>query len=148
MDLPMFEPRSCGTCTKCCDGNLSGIIFGREMMPGKPCHFVATGQGCTIYDKRPVSPCQEYKCLWLMNEEVPAWLKPSLSNIIIDNQTIGGIDYVRAIEAGTTMTAEVLTWVVQFAIKNGYNLMWKVKGTKFWIGSAEFNELMQSSVEK
>lgn len=143
MELPMLEPRSCGTCTKCCDGNLKAEIYGHKMTPGRPCHFVATGQGCTIYADRPVSPCQEYKCLWLMNREVPEWLKPSLTDIIIDNQTINGIDYVRAIEAGSNMNAEVLTWFIQFAIKNGYNAMWKVKGTSFWIGSPEFNAAME-----
>jgi len=46
--------RTCGGCTACCDGWLTGNILGHELAPGKPCHFRGDG-GCTIYDgARPI----------------------------------------------------------------------------------------------
>src|SRR3989442_13418110 len=57
--------RQCGTCTACCDGWVAGNIRGHEMKPGQPCHF--RGEGCcTIYAQRPVEPCRNFVCGWLM----------------------------------------------------------------------------------
>src|SRR2546430_13952490 len=57
--------RQCGTCTACCDGWVAGKIRGHEMKPGQPCHF--RGEGCcTIYAQRPVEPCRNFVCGWLM----------------------------------------------------------------------------------
>jgi hypothetical protein len=35
------------------------------MRPGVPCQH-CTQTGCAIYDRRPVEPCREFVCAWLM----------------------------------------------------------------------------------
>jgi hypothetical protein len=81
--------------------------------------------------------------MWLSNTEVPAWLKPSLSNCIIDTQTTDGISYMRVMEAGGKIPIEGLSWAIQFAIKNGKNIKWGINGTYFYIGSKEFSDQVE-----
>src|SRR2546429_2992745 len=57
--------RKCGTCTACGDGWVAGNTRGPERKPGQPCHF-GGGGCCTIYAQRPVEPCRNFVCGWLM----------------------------------------------------------------------------------
>jgi hypothetical protein len=53
--------RTCGGCTACCK-----ILAIKELNKpaGKRCKHCAPNEGCTIYERRPLS-CQYYRCLWL-----------------------------------------------------------------------------------
>lgn len=133
-----MEKRSCGTCTKCCEGWLSGKAFGNSFYPGKPCHFVIIGKGCSVYAKRPQDPCISYKCGWLTNLDIPEWLKPEFSNVIIDFRNIEEHTYINLIEAGGIVSSRVLNWFIQFALNNQLNAIWQVEGGKNWIGSEGF----------
>ena len=117
----MDTKRTCGTCTKCCEGYLSGEAFGHTFYPGKPCHFIAIGKGCSIYDKRPQDPCVSYKCGWLTNSEIPEWMKPNEIDAIIDMRQIKEFEYINLREAGNPMQAKVLNWLFQYILKNGLN---------------------------
>jgi len=134
--------RKCGDCTKCCEGNLSGNALGHSFYPGKPCHFISIGQGCTVYEKRPIEPCVTYKCLWLSDENIPEWFKPNEINAILDTRKIENIDYINVLEAGETLRADVLSWVIMYALNNGLNLRWTIKNGSNYIGSSEFLEVM------
>lgn len=134
--------RSCGDCTKCCEGWLQGEALGHKFYQGRPCHFLAIGKGCTVYAKRPKDPCQSYKCGWLQNEEIPEWMKPSEINAIVDFRDIEGIPYLRVKEAGQILSSKVLTWVIQYAISKNMNIYWEVDGGKNWLGSPEFQEAL------
>lgn len=136
------EKRSCGTCTKCCEGWLSGYIYGEWMQPGSPCQFSQPGRGCAIYENRPQSPCQQYSCMWLRDTSVPEWLKPEFVNAIIDEEVIDGISFIRLVEAGAPMSAQVLSWVVKYAKLNNRNLYWEVNNGKNYMGSKEFVAMM------
>jgi hypothetical protein len=138
-----MEKRSCGTCTKCCEGYLSGEALGHTFYLGKPCHFLAIGTGCTVYEKRPKDPCVSYKCAWLTNTDVPMWMKPSDVHAIIDSKIINGVEYFRVTEAGITLDSKVLTWAIEYALRTKSNLLWKVAGGFHWLGSSEFNVIMQ-----
>ena len=138
--LPEIPDRSCGTCTKCCEGWLDGSVLGEWMQPGIPCPFVEMNKGCTIYNDRPYDPCRQYSCLWLKDKNIPNWMKPETSNAILDDAKVDGIPYLRLIEAGTPLRPEVLTWVVKYAVKNDKNLYWQVNNTAHWIGSKPFME--------
>lgn len=137
--------RQCGTCTKCCEGWLSGEAHGKPFYKGKPCHFISIGKGCSIYAKRPKDPCVSYKCDWLLNEEIPEWMKPSDINAIIDTQYIKDISYLRLIEAGETLRSNVLTYLMLYALNNKLNFYWEVNGSKNWIGAPDFLEAMKES---
>ncbi len=135
--------RSCGTCTKCCEGWLSSEALGHTFYPGKPCHFITIGKGCTIYSKRPKDPCQSYKCGWIQNEDIPEWMKPSEINAIIDYRMIDNIPYLNVKEAGSVLSSKVLTWIIKYALERKANLYWEVEGGKNWLGSPEFIKAIQ-----
>ena len=144
--------RSCGTCTKCCEGYLPSTVKGRPFYKGKPCHFIEIGKGCTIYPERPVDPCVVYKCLWLTDDEVPTWMKPNEIDAIIDQRQISGISYINIVEAGKTLDSRVLSWVITDLIPQGKNVKWELDNGYNWFGSPEFlkamNEFMAPKAPK
>ena len=141
-----MSKRTCGNCTKCCEGWLDGEALGYKFYAGRPCHFIAIGKGCSVYSKRPKEPCQSYKCAWLLDENIPEWMKPSDVNSILDYRTTSnGIPYMSLIEAGSTLSSQVLTWVIQAALKNKANLIWRINGGMHWIGSPEFIQAIQET---
>jgi hypothetical protein len=137
--------RECGDCTKCCEGFLVGSVQGKDFYPGKPCHFIEIGKGCTIYKDRPVDPCKRYKCGWLVDEEMPEWLKPNQSNVIIDVRDAEGIPFINVIEAGETLRSDVLSWLITNALNKAWNLRWTIKDSSHWIGSQEFLVVMEKT---
>jgi hypothetical protein len=145
--LPVVNGRSCEGCTKCCEGHLRADIKGNFMGmqdDGKivPCPFVKVGEGCGSYEDRPVSPCKIFQCDWLTNEQIPESFKPSRSNSIFTTRTIRGVEYTMLIEAGRKLDSEVLSWAISDALANGKNFAWRVLGNIFWVGSEEFNNMM------
>ena len=130
--------RSCGTCTKCCEGFLHGNVNNKPFFKGRPCHFVSIGKGCTTYETRPVSPCIEFTCAWLTDPEIPEWMKPDAINAIIEERTVEGIPYTRVTEAGSSLDNKVLNWVIYNKILPGANIFWSVDGGENFVGSQEF----------
>lgn len=150
--LPTVEGRSCGECTKCCEGHLSGEIKlsdGRESWIGQeedgtlhPCGFLKLGEGCGAYSERPTIPCKVFKCDWLTNPSIPESFKPDRSRAIFSTRTINGIEYMKLIEAGGKLDSEVLSWAIEYALMNGINFSWRVLENIFWLGNEEFNVMM------
>jgi hypothetical protein len=139
-----MNKRSCGSCTKCCEGYLTGEAKGKSFYPGKPCHFIAIGKGCTIYAERPLNPCVTYKCGWLTNMDIPEWMKPSDVDAIIDERELHGMRYINLREAGSPVQARVLNWFFQYILATGKNAVWEVEGGLNWCGSPEFNFVMET----
>jgi hypothetical protein len=138
--------RQCGDCTKCCEGHLVGEALGKSFFKSKPCHFVAIGNGCTVYEERPKNPCASYKCEWLINPEIPEYMKPNLINTIIEKRkTKSGIEYLNVVEAGAVLKAGVLSNLLLHALGNRINIAWEVEGGKNWIGSEKFLEEMDKA---
>jgi len=133
-----IRERSCGTCTKCCDGYLSGEVHGIPMFPGKPCHFVDMDSGCSIYEDRPEHPCKSFKCQWLADPNFPEWVKPNLVNAIFVNYSIGEHQYFSLIEAGGILETAILSWAVSYMSLNKFNFTWSYNGGVSAIGSDEF----------
>lgn len=144
-NLPIVNNRSCGTCTKCCEGNLRFKLkeFNIEVLNSKPCPFVEANNGCTIHERRPQSPCRDFLCDWLTNEDIPEELKPSLTNTIIYTKTINGIKFMRLTEAGSKMDSAVLSWATQYCISNRINFVWRVEDKVYWFGDPNFNLMME-----
>ena len=136
------DERSCEGCTKCCVGWLTANIHGEEMYPGKPCHFVEIGKGCTIYKDRPRDPCKKFVCMWKAVDEVPLEFKPSEVDVILTRAEINGSPYLNAVEAGSTMNPLVLSWFVSYCVSKKINAHWAVDGKAFWMGIDPFNEAM------
>lgn len=137
--------RKCGDCTACCEGWLRAVIGGKEMSPGQPCQFL--DKTCTIYDKRPKNPCQDYVCAWLSGE-LPMSLKPNFVKLIVSKKGYKNIEYYDATEAGKRITAPVLNELIQWAHKNKKNLLYRMQDQAYTIGTEEFmalqNEILKS----
>lgn len=138
------ESRSCDGCTACCDGWLVGEAHGYHFWPGRRCHFVRS-DGCSIYDSRPHDPCHTYKCEWLINDKIPEWLKPSMSNIIITERDEKGFKYWEISETGGKMPTEVLSWLFQEYVKGNIPFL-KYQLNSGWnvVGSNEFFNAMSN----
>lgn len=131
--------RQCDECTECCKGWLTANIYGKEMVSGRPCHFLAKG-GCSIYKDRPQEPCVTYNCAWLIDPEIPEWLKPSTSKVILSWKNSPFGDFLEAKECGEKMDATVLNWIYIYAGQNNFNLAIEVAGSWYFRGPPEFTE--------
>ena len=131
--------RSCDGCTECCQGHLRCTVLGRELTRGSPCHYVGR-QGCTVYEARPVSPCQTYKCVWLMNDDLPLWMKPEHSGVIVTKRPYGneGKWFWDVIETRGTMSTKVLRWLMIQHINTRLPMRIQIEGGQNLFGSAEF----------
>lgn len=112
------------------------------MFPGKPCHFVAIGKGCTEYDERPEQPCKKFLCGWRVIDEMPDSFKPSESHVIFAfyQTPKNKIQYLKIVKAPTNPSIEVLTWAVIYAVNNKINLAWDVNDKTYYIGDIKFCE--------
>ena len=147
--LPVVNGRSCEGCTKCCEGHLRAELGTEKYFMGindegvrVPCPFVKIGEGCGVYEARPVSPCQTFRCDYLTDETMPESFKPSISQAIFSTRKIKDVEYTMLIEAGRKLDSEVLSWAIEKHLSEGTNFAWRVLGNIFWIGSEEFNNMM------
>ena len=132
--------RDCEGCTKCCEGWLWSEAYGHKFWPGRPCHFMCE-KGCSIYENRPVDPCKNFKCEWLTNSDIPEWMKPSVSNVIIckrienNNELLEFTEVLEFIEAGSRLDPRVLSWIfmnfvnkkigdVKYQLDGGWNYIY------------------------
>ena len=144
IDLPIVSnKRECGTCTKCCEGWLSGNIRGYDMSPGKPCFFVEQGVGCKDYENRPTMPCKVFSCGWKEIIEMPEHFKPEKSGVILKWSNEGDTKWIAIVKAPLEPSAEFLSWVISYATPFKFNLFWSIKDNNYWLGSYEFSKLME-----
>jgi hypothetical protein len=135
--------RTCGTCTKCCEGYITATIRGQEVSPGKPCFLLQIGKGCVDYDNRPDDPCKMFECEWLANMQVPDWLYPDKSGVIIHNQKIERIPYLRMTPTTNLPSRSALVWFLAHGIKNNINICWVDAEGEHWSGDTIFEEAME-----
>lgn len=131
--------KSCGTCTKCCDGWLMANIKGHSMYPGKPCYFVEIGKGCTIYEDRPENPCKNFSCAWLDIEEMPDEFKPENSNTIMHWNS----RYWAISKAPNEPTPEFLSWAIDYVKSKNQNMLWYIDNKGYWHGDEQFCKDME-----
>ena len=145
INIPVVSlDRSCNGCTACCEGWLHGSAHEHLYWRGRKCHYVGT-QGCTIYESRPVDPCQTYRCQWLTNNFFPEWMKPVLSKIIITERDCKGIKYFEIVETGQKMDSTILSWLfIEHVNGNLPNLHYMIDGGWNLIGTPEFVSAMRS----
>ena len=135
--------RSCDGCAKCCEGWLSGEAYGHAFFRGRPCFFL--NKTCSIYDKRPESPCRTYKCGWIEDETFPHWMKPDQINAIINKRFHKGIEFYSIIEAGSILDSKTLSWLIQWALNNSKNIQYHIDGGVNNLGSQEFMKAINES---
>lgn len=129
--------RSCDGCTKCCEGWLHGEAYGHKFWRGRQCHYVCNKK-CSIYKNRPNDPCKTFKCQWLINKNVPQWMKPDQVNAILVSRKKGNFEYLEIVEAGEKLKSEVLSWAIMYALQNKINLFYTINGGPNRIGNEDF----------
>jgi hypothetical protein len=132
--------RSCGTCTACCDGWLTGNIRGHEMSVGVPCHFRGAG-GCTIYEDRPADPCRGFFCAWrLSGNPFPESFRPDrLGVIVLTTQWRDRVAYY-LVPAGRELDETFLEWMRKYSTATGTPFAFKLNGRDRGYGSPEFQQ--------
>ena len=134
--------RICGDCSICCEGWLFATVNGYNIYPGRPCQFM--NKGCTIYDERPDFPCRAFKCDWLENNDIPEWLQPNLSKVILSTHRWGENNdkiFLRATECGKKMDSAVLCWLFEYHLRTNIPLAVQVNGGWTHFGE-EFKEFI------
>jgi hypothetical protein len=100
-------------------------IQGHPVYPGRPCPH-STGRGCDDYANRPVDPCIDFNCGWIVeNSPLPEWMKPSNAKVIvIFNKTRWqGLPVDVAVPIGGRIPPRALNWLKEFAARNGRPLL-------------------------
>lgn len=120
--------RACGECARCCEGWLSGTVYGHAFSPGTPCFFLE--KTCSIYNERPADPCQSYRCAWLSEDIFPMWMKPSLSNLLISKRMdeASNASYYVVDTTGDHYDSRALAWIERWAIETNANVEYRVGG--------------------
>lgn len=120
--------KQCGTCTKCCDGSALrvGTINNNIIPDGKPCIFLdQKNKKCLDYDNRPQFPCKEYMCMWLEFEDVPIWMKPEYSDVIVTHINFNNNSFLWITPFKTEYSAKYLSYVIEYAKKNKMNVIYQ-----------------------
>ena len=134
--------RTCGNCTKCCEGHLYTVINGQELTPGNPCYLLQIGKGCSDYDNRPEEPCQTFNCQWITNPDIPEDLYPKTSGVLITVQKIDDIMFMKLTCAPNEPTADQLTWFIMYGLRKKINIAWDTLKKKYWMGDTLFTRAM------
>ncbi len=119
------QSRECSACTACCDGWISLTVRGEEIGIDHPCPH-ATDSGCGIYAERPVEPCKNFKCGWLIDESpLPDWMRPDNAKVIVmfNKYSREGRQVDAAITMGETLPPASLEWLKNFTLQNGRALL-------------------------
>ena len=100
-------------------------IQGHPVYPGRPCPH-STGEGCDDYANRPVDPCINFNCGWVVeNSPLPEWMKPNNAKVIvIFNKTRWrGLPVDVAVPIGRRIPPRALTWLKEFSASHARPLL-------------------------
>ncbi len=136
--------RTCGTCTKCCDGWLSVDVYGNKVNVGNPCIFKKESCGCSIYQDKPIT-CKEFLCGWIRDDGTmfEEWMKPEIVNFILVYYKVEELNWYKLVQAGEDINTLMLSYVIQKALRQNINLEYWIDNTQFLIGSEEFKKYVK-----
>lgn len=107
--------KSCDGCKKCCEGWLTTKVFDFEIGPGiGGCRFLGSS-GCNVYQVRPYDPCKVFQCGWKENSNIPDFMKPDLSNVILLVRYVEDIHFYRIVKCGSDLTSQVSDWAKAYS---------------------------------
>jgi len=136
--MEIENSRSCGSCTACCEGWLFGKAYDYSFWRGRKCHYLGSS-GCSIYGQHPDVPCKSFKCVWLTNLNIPEWMKPNESGIILTYSTYLDFEYLLVTETNIPLKAEVLSWLfMEYINGNIGNFCYQLNSGLNYVGSTEF----------
>ena len=120
------NPRQCQPCTACCDGWVQMNIRGADVYPGCACPH-STGKGCNDYANRPIDPCDNFNCGWVIpNSPLPEWMKPCDAKVVVlfNKFQWQGLPVDLATPVGKRIPPRALNWLKQFAEQQGRPLVY------------------------
>lgn len=100
-------------------------IKGHPVYPGRPCPH-STGKGCDDYANRPLDPCINFNCGWLVaGSPLPDWMKPDNARVIVifNKTTWQGLPVDVAVPVGRRIPPRALNWLKAFAEQHGRPLL-------------------------
>jgi hypothetical protein len=136
--------RSCAECTACCDGWLKINVRGQDVFPGNPCRF-SFAHKCSIYDDRPVDPCQQFVCGWLADKSpLPEWMRPDKAKLILLPASFQwrGIPVHVAVAVGARAKEKAIDWLRGFCLKSRRPLVFQMDGEWIAYGPPQFQAEM------
>jgi hypothetical protein len=89
------------------------VIDGVQVYPGRPCPH-STAKGCDIYENRPIDPCANFYCGWIVpNSPLPEWMKPNNGKVIVIFNKLqwNGIPVDLAVPVGKRIPPRSLEWL-------------------------------------
>jgi hypothetical protein len=101
-------------------------IKGTDVYPGCPC-LHSTGKGCNDYASRPLDPCDNFNCGWVIpNSPLPDWMKPNEAKVMVlfNKFQWRGLPVDVAIPVGKRIPPRALNWLKQFAEQQGRPLVY------------------------
>ena len=134
--------KNCNGCTRCCEGWLTTKVYDFDIGPGiGGCRFLGKN-GCNIYQTRPHDPCKVFQCGWKENTQVPEFMRPDLSNVILLVRFIESFHFYRIVKCGDDLLPEVVKWAKDYS-ELGNHLIAYDKDSNLLIFSKErkFREL-------
>lgn len=100
-------------------------IQGIPVYPGKPCPH-STGSGCDDYANRPIDPCINFNCGWVIDgSPLPDWMKPENAKVIVvfNKTTWRNLPVDVAVPVGRRIPPRALNWLKEFAASHGRPLL-------------------------
>jgi hypothetical protein len=120
------KKRECRPCTACCDGWVQMVIDNVPVYPGCPCPH-STGKGCDDYENRPVNPCENFNCGWIIEDSpLPDWMKPDNGKVIVIFNKLNwkGYPVDLAVPIGKKIPPRSLDWLKRFSERNNRLLIY------------------------
>ena len=102
------------------------VINGISVYPGHPCPH-STGSGCNDYEHRPVDPCHNFYCGWVIpNSPLPEWMKPNNGKVIVlfSKLAWNGVPVDLAVPMGKKIPPRSLEWLKKFSKENARPLIY------------------------
>ena len=101
-------------------------IGGVDVYPGRPCPH-STGSGCDDYAHRPLDPCVNFRCGWIVPDSpLPDWMKPDRAKVLVvfNKLTWQGLPVDLAVPVGKRIPPRALQWLQGFARKHARPLIY------------------------
>ena len=107
--------KNCDGCIACCNGTLNIDVYGEQVNRVHACSRIChENKNCSDYSNRP-AVCSNFKCLWLTQDDIPEWLKPSKSGMLMLYRK--GYLEIHSVN-GINLTADVFLVGIHFAYMN------------------------------
>ncbi|MCG6863634.1 MAG: hypothetical protein LJE70_20610 [Chromatiaceae bacterium] len=93
------------------------LIADVPVYPGCPCPH-STGSGCDAYENRPIDPCVNFNCGWVIQDSpLPQWMKPDSGKVIVvfNKMNWNGLPVDLAVPVGKRIPPRSLEYLKKFS---------------------------------